>query len=118
VEEDSCHTELDIPQDNEENFMVTVQSVPLNQAESGEQSIGNRQTTDSELKTIIDYQEEGILSSDDKKARGILLSRSQYHMIGKVLYYVETNKTFRLIPPESDHKKLLKKLIVEYLVLI
>ena len=66
----------------------------------------NRQGADPELKINIDYQEEGVLPSDDKKARKILFSPNQYHMIESVLYYIETDKSVRLIPPECDHREL------------
>ena len=67
-------------------------------------SIEDRQREDPELKLIIDYQKEGVLPRDDKKARELLLSRVQYHMKGGVLYYVEADKTLRLIPPTGYRK--------------
>ena len=83
-----------------------------------QQSIGSRQRADPELKIIIDYQEEGILPSEDKKAREILLSRNQYHMIESVLYYIETDKSVCLFLQNVIVENCLRKLIVEHLVLI
>ena len=77
--------------------------------ESEEQRIGSRQREDPYLKEIIDYQEGDILPSDDKKARELLMSRSQYHLMEGVLYYVETDKTLHLIPPESDRRRLFEE---------
>ena len=71
--------------------------------------LGSIQRADPELKIIIDYQVEGILPSDEKKAREILLSRNQYHMIESVLYYIETDKSVRLIPPECDRRELFEE---------
>ena len=50
-----------------------------------------------------------MLPHDDKKARELLLSRPQYHMEGGVLYYVEADKTLRLIPPTGYHKHLFEE---------
>ena len=58
---------------------------------------------------IIDYQKEGVLPRDDKKARELLLSRAQYHMEGGVLYYVKADKTLHLIPPTGYHKHLFEE---------
>ena len=71
-------------------------------------SMEDRQREDPELKLIIDYQKEGVLPRDDKKAR-VLLSRAQYHMEGGVLYYVEADKTLRLIPPTGYCKHLFEE---------
>ena len=72
-------------------------------------SMEDRQREDPELKLIIDYQKEGVLPRDDKKARELLLSRAQYHMEGGVLYYVEADKTLRLIPPTGYRKHLFEE---------
>ena len=72
-------------------------------------SMEDRQREDTELKLIIDYQKEGVLSRDDKKASELLLSRAQYHMEGGVLYYVEADKTLRLIPPTGYRKHLFEE---------
>ena len=43
---------------------------------SGE-SIKDRQRGDMEMRRIIDFQENGILPNDDKKARELLLNRTR-----------------------------------------
>ena len=40
----------------------------------------DRQREELELKWISDFQKEGLLPSDNKKAKELLLSRAQYHM--------------------------------------
>ena len=50
-----------------------------------------------------------MLPRDDKKARELLLNRAQYHMEGSVLYYVEADKTLRLIPPTGYRKHLFEE---------
>ena len=61
------------------------------------------------MRRIIDFQENGILPNDDKKARELLLSRTQYHLVNGILYYVMTDKTLCLMPPTCDHEQLFKK---------
>ena len=52
-----------------------------------------------------------MLPSDDKKARELLSSRTQYHdhIEEGILYYVETDKTLRLILPVGDRKHLFEE---------
>ena len=38
-----------------------------------------------------------------------MLSRNQYHMIESVLYYIETDKSVCLIPPEYDRRELFEE---------
>ena len=93
-----------------EEFCVAAVAPELQEeTQNGGRSIEDRQREDPELKLIIDFQEEGMLPSDDKKARELLLSRAQYHMEEGVLYYVETDKTLRLIPPAGDRKHLFEE---------
>jgi len=62
-----------------------------------------------EMRRIIDFQENGILPNDDKKARQLLLSRIQYHLVDDILHYVTTDKTLCLMPPTCDHEQLFKE---------
>ena len=54
--------------------------------ESGEDNIKYRQRKDEEIKVIVDFLENCVLPDDDKKARELLLSRSQYCLMDGVLY--------------------------------
>ena len=94
--------------DKKSELSITAAVQPVSH-DSGKQSIGSRQREDPELRIIIEYQEGRMLPDDDKKAREILLSRYQYLMMEDVLYYVETDKTLRLIPPDCDRIKLFEE---------
>ncbi len=74
--------------------------------QSGEPSLGGKQHDDSELKMIIDYLTEGVLPSEDRQARELVMSKPQYQMVDGVLYRVQADKTLRIIPPSPDRKKL------------
>ena len=54
------------------------------------------QRKDAEIKVIIDFHENGTLPDDDK-TRELLISREQYHLENDILYYVDADKTLRLI---------------------
>ena len=93
-----------------EEFCVAAVAPELQEeTKGGGQSIEDRQREDPQLKLIIDSREEGVLHSDDKKARELLLSRAQYHMEEGALYYIETDKTLCLIPPAGDRKHLFEE---------
>ena len=77
--------------------------------ESGEDNIKYRQRKDEEIKVIIDFLENCVLPDDDKKARELLLSRSQYCLMDGVLYYVVADKTLRLVPPIRDREQLFEE---------
>jgi len=82
----------DIPRGS---LVATVMSQSQDGAKSRE-SIKDRQRSDMEMRKIIDFQENGILPNDDKEARELLLSRTQYHLVDGILCYVTTDKTLRL----------------------
>ena len=77
--------------------------------ESGEDNIKYRQRKDEEIKVIVDFLENCVLPDDDKKARELLLSRSQYCLMDGVLYYVVADKTLRLVPPISNREQLFEE---------
>ena len=104
----SCKVEVKHKR-TEELCVAAVAPELQEETQSGGRSIEDRQREDPELKLIIDFQEEGVLPSDVKKARELLLSTAQYHMEESVLYYVESDKTLRLIPPAGDRKYLFEE---------
>ena len=71
-----------------------------------DQDSASAQCSDVELKEILDYLEEGLLPEDDKQARALTLSKSEYTCIDGILYHVERDKSLRLIPPSNARKKL------------
>ena len=75
-------------------------------ANGEEDTLPTLQRKDAQLAAVVDYLEKGILPSDDKKARELVLSKSQYTIIEGVLYRIEGDKTLRMIPPTSQRDKL------------
>ena len=73
-------------------------------------SLKERQRADPSLVSIIHYLEDGTLPEEDKEARVLLLSQSNYTLLDGVLYHVEPDKTLRIIPPKADRKKLWEEL--------
>ena len=58
------------------------------------------------MKEIIDFLEKKTLPQDEKRAREIVLSQSQFQIIEGVLYHIEKDRTLRIIPPQSLQEKL------------
>lgn len=75
-------------------------------AKGGDSSLGERQRKDPELLHIIQYLESGVLPEDERRAREIALTHSQYSIVDQVLYYIERDKTLRVIPATSDRKRI------------
>ena len=73
-------------------------------SKSGERTLGQRQRDDPELCQIIQFLESGTLPPDEKKARELTLSQSQYLLKDEVLYYVGKEGSLRNIPPKSDRE--------------
>jgi len=57
------------------------------------------QREDEELKGIIDFFEFGILPSEEKQAKAIAYTQSQYTLVDNVLYHVQQDCSLRVIPP-------------------
>ena len=64
------------------------------------------QRGDKELKEIIDFLESGILPSEEKQAKLITCTQSQYTLIDSVLYHVEQDGSLRVIPPVGTREEL------------
>ena len=88
------------------NILATLRTqVAAENGEDPNEELINAQN-DPELLRVIQYLEDGILPTEDKLTRKIVLSKSQYVVIDKVLYHVERDKSLRLVPPEINRKKL------------
>ena len=57
------------------------------------------QRSDPELRCVITYLETGVLPEEEKLARRVALTRSQYVIEDNVLYKLEGDGTLRVIPP-------------------
>ena len=71
--------------------------------------MGVRQRGDPDLCQVIQYLETGDLPADQKRARELVLSGPQYLLVEGVLYFVEHDKTLRLVPPTEDRKPLFEE---------
>ncbi len=92
-----------------------VAAVEGNPTEDGEPGLRDRQCTDPELRAIVDYLEQGILPSEDRKSWELTLSSSAYMIVEGVLYRVAADKTLRIIPPpQADREKLFHEAHVQW----
>ena len=67
------------------------------------------QRRDEDLNTIIQYLESRILPSDEKVARNLALTKSQFIVQDQILYRVQPDCTLRVIPPSSRREKLFQQ---------
>ena len=67
------------------------------------------QKEDPELAEIIKFLETGVLSRDEKIAKRLALTQSQYLLQDEILYHVEPDSTLRLIPPSKNREQLFKQ---------
>ena len=64
-----------------------------------ESDLAELQGKDPELAAIITYLETGVLPTEEKFAKMLALTQSQYLVQDGILYYVEPDSTLRVIPP-------------------
>ena len=69
-------------------------------SKDGEDTLHDQKLTDSLLKIIIDYISNGVLPEDDKEARQLFLSSSKFTILD-ILYHIESDKTLRVVVPET-----------------
>ena len=72
-------------------------------------TLERRQRSDPELLAMILYLENNTLPEDDQSARTLVLHRDQYSVVGGVLYHLASDKTLRVVVPESDRMKLVQQ---------
>jgi len=48
----------------------------------------------------------GELPEDEKKARELVMGKSQFEIKDGVLYHIEKDKTLRVVPPANSRKEL------------
>ena len=75
-------------------------------AKGGEPTLSTLQRADPQIAPIVEYLEKGELLEDDKRARELALTKSQYTIVDSVLYRVESDKTLRVIPPTSQRENI------------
>ena len=71
-----------------------------------EDGLSKRQRDDPKLFEVINFLEMGVLPEDEKRAKVLALTKSQYHMEGGVLYRLESDGTLRVIPPTITRREL------------
>ena len=64
------------------------------------------QDNDPELKLLKDYMLTGQLPEDERKARELVISKTQFEIKDGVLYHLERDKTLRVVPPSDSRKEL------------
>ena len=67
------------------------------------------QRDDPELSEVIVYLEAGVLPDDEKKARELALTKTQYVLKDESLYHLQTDKTLRVVAPTNLRKKLFEE---------
>ena len=71
-----------------------------------ESTLHDRQLAGGWLKIIIDYISDGVLPENDKEACQLILSSSKFTILDNILYHIESDKTLRVVVPETERKVL------------
>ena len=77
----------------EQPFEIVASLTPGAPPQGGEVDLSSQQSMDPELLEIIDCVAIDTLPEDPKRAQKLALTRSQYTVVDKVLYFVEKDKT-------------------------
>ena len=101
------NSEETIPSDMMQPLGVVAATNPSwTEPKGGEPTLPVLQREDPQLMKIIHYLEDGTLPENEKEARELALTKSQFELLEGILYHVESDKTLRIIPPTSHRKKL------------
>ena len=65
-------------------------------SKDGENTLHDRQMSDSSLKIIVGYISDGKLPEDEKEARHLTLRSQKFTVLDGILYYIENDKTLRV----------------------
>ena len=71
------------------------------EGEDLEMDLAALQRGDSELAAVVTYLETGVLPAEEKFAKRLALTQSQYVIEDGILYHVEADSTLRVIPREK-----------------
>ena len=74
-----------------------------------EDDLSNRQRNDPKLLELIKFLETGTLPVDEKQARVLAMTKSQFHIEGDVIYHLESDGTLRVIPPTASRWELFEQ---------
>ena len=86
---------------------------PVPRVPTVDPTLQESQRADPESKLIFDYLEEGILPTEERRAREMVLGKSQFAIVDGVLYHLEKDKSLRIIPPVEARRKLFNKSTLE-----
>ena len=76
---------------------------------SEEDDLATPQGQDEELKTTIAYLETGILPEEERIARQLVLTKSQFLVEDGVLYRIASDFTLRVVPPHDMRQRLFQE---------
>ena len=58
---------------------------------------------------VIKYIQDGVLSTDDKKAKELILGKTRYVVIDNVLYHLSDDQSLRIVPSQADRYAVFKE---------
>ena len=102
---------IDVPAAHDANTELSGVVATLDSSEEigskdWENRLHDRQISDSLLKTIVDYISDGKLPEDEKEPRHLILRSQKFIVLDRILYYIESDKTLRLVVPQADREHL------------
>ena len=101
-----------VPARDGEGLISQINAENSNATDSSLDTLEECQDNDPELKLLRDYMLTGQLPEDERKARELVLSKTQFEIKDGVLYYIEKDKTLKVIPTSNSRKELLMMFIM------
>ena len=90
----------------DEMFGILTHLSPEVSPKGGDTTLSDQQRSDPELQEIITLLTDSSLPDDNKHAKELALTRSQFVMLDDVLYYLAKDKSLLVIPLASSQEKL------------
>jgi len=72
-------------------------------------TLNERQLADPELVSVIKHIQDGVLPTDDRKARELILGKTRYVMIDNVLYHLSDDQSPSIVLPQADRYAVFKE---------
>ena len=88
---------------------AVIAAVDISDIEPVEPKLPSLQRGDPALREVIHYLENGVLPSDEHRARELTLTKNQYELVDETLYHLEADKTLRIVLPEASRQEVFEE---------
>ena len=109
IKEDTSQSNLVPTKSKDKSQEPTVEIQLVSAKDREEMPLSARQAQDSELAVVMKYLQSGVLPSDDKRARELILGKTRYIVMEDVLYHLSADKSLQIVLPKEERMAVFKE---------